>query len=83
LDDVVENLVKMIFDFGVGTAQDANAVFVQIFCSSFVVFDLRKIIVDAAINFDFKLVLDTKVVEDVGTERVSPAEFQAGKATSA
>ncbi len=83
MDNLVENLVKVVFNFRVTEAQNADAMFIQIFCAPSVVFDLYGIIVDTTINFDFELVFDAKIVEDVGTERVLPTEFQSRETTSA
>lgn len=83
MDNPVENLVKVVFNFRVTEAQNADAMFIQIFCAPLVVFDLYGIIVDTTINFDFELVFDAKIVEDVGAERMLPTEFQFRETTRA
>ena len=62
--------------------KNLDAMQVKIFCPGFIVGNLVRGGMNAAIDFDFKLVLDTKRVKNEMTVWVLAAEFQSRKSTS-
>jgi hypothetical protein len=61
----------------IGKPQNPNAMHVEILCAGVIVDDLVGICMDATIDFDFDLVLDTKGIKDEWTVWMLPTEFQA------
>ena len=55
---------------------------VEVLCAGVIVDDLVGICMDATIDFDFDLVLDTKGIEDEWTVWMLPTEFQASQPAS-
>ncbi len=77
VDDLLEHLVKMVFDFLIAESQHADAIRFEISESHCVMFDLRRIGVNLAVCLDFELMLDTKSVQDVRPKRMLTPELES------
>ena len=83
LKDLFEYMIKVVLDFGIAKAQDAHSMFFQVVQPREIVLHLNEVVMNTAIGFNFKSVLDTEHVKDIRPERVLSSEFQSGEMATA
>ena len=83
LKDLFEYMIKVVLDFGIAKAQDAHSMFFQVVQPREIVLHLSEVVVNAAVRFDFELMLNAEHVKHVRAKRVLSSEFQSGKMAAA